>query len=59
MPAKDKALEKGLFQLVQNVVLLRDDQDENKFYPRIDILKNEFLEISFIIIFFTFIYLTL
>lgn len=39
LPAQDKALETGLFRLVQNVVLLRDDQDENRFYPRIDMQK--------------------
>eukprot|EP00026_Physarum_polycephalum_P001791 Phypoly_transcript_01794.p1 GENE.Phypoly_transcript_01794~~Phypoly_transcript_01794.p1 ORF type:complete len:844 (+),score=102.29 Phypoly_transcript_01794:62-2593(+) len=39
LPQQDKHLEQGLFRLVQNVVLLRDDHDENRFYPRIDMQK--------------------
>lgn len=39
LPQQDKGLEAGLFKLVQNVILVRDDQDENRFYPRIDMQK--------------------
>ncbi|KAK5581142.1 hypothetical protein RB653_001170 [Dictyostelium firmibasis] len=37
----------GLFKLVQNVSLLADPEDENRFYPRIDITKtSNFNELS-------------
>jgi len=45
-PSKDKQedsingrLRKSLFRLLQNVILLRDSEDENKFYPRIEMYK--------------------
>eukprot|EP01114_Cavostelium_apophysatum_P001401 TRINITY_DN1120_c0_g1_i1.p1 TRINITY_DN1120_c0_g1~~TRINITY_DN1120_c0_g1_i1.p1 ORF type:complete len:903 (+),score=270.21 TRINITY_DN1120_c0_g1_i1:338-3046(+) len=38
---KDKAvyIKNGLFRLVQNVILLVDSEDPNKFYPRIEMFK--------------------
>lgn len=39
LPEQDKHLQDGLFKLVQNVVLLKDESDENRFYPRIDLQK--------------------
>eukprot|EP01119_Soliformovum_irregulare_P014865 TRINITY_DN4103_c0_g1_i1.p1 TRINITY_DN4103_c0_g1~~TRINITY_DN4103_c0_g1_i1.p1 ORF type:complete len:918 (-),score=196.07 TRINITY_DN4103_c0_g1_i1:89-2587(-) len=53
-PSKDKQedsnnarLRKNLFRLLQNVILLRDSEDENKYYPRIEMFKtSSFLELS-------------
>lgn len=36
---KNKEIRSRLFSLVQNVILLVDDEDPNKFYPRIELMK--------------------
>jgi 4-alpha-glucanotransferase len=44
----NRKIRNGLFKFVQNVILLRDEEDpNNKFYPRIDMMKtSSFTEIG-------------
>jgi len=36
---KNGRIKAGLFKLIQNVILLKDDEDPNSFYPRIELSK--------------------
>ena len=37
--AANQKIKNSLFSFVQNVILLQDDEDPNKFYPRIECMK--------------------
>jgi len=39
LPENHKHLQAGLFRLIQNVILLPDEKDETRFYPRIEMQK--------------------